>query len=192
MQKSKGKWSELCSFFVQMLNLINGNHIFCLGEKLQERCTSLLLQFRGNGLWCSWTSFVWVSRWVRGTFFRCRRVISQGGYALLHRLTVRQAVMDHTCCFWPACRAETSLFPTFFPHHQTLLLHALLQETKTEFWGRTSAAALMDRFIWRDEVVSCIFSRHICPVLLGGISAKFSWDADMQVFFPPPQTDMSS
>lgn len=77
----------------------------------------------------------------------------------------------------------------FFPHRQTPLLHALLQERKTDFWGRTSAAALMDRFIQRDEVVFCVSSHHICPVLLGGIFAKFSWDADMQVvFFPPPQT----
>lgn len=52
--------------------------------------------------------------------------------------------------------------------------------------GRRTAAALMDRFIQRDEVVFCVSSRHICPVLLGSGSARFCWDTDMQVGPPPP------
>lgn len=58
---------------------------------------------------------MWVPRWVRRTFFRCRHVVSRGGHAPLLRLTVRQVVMDHTCCCRPACRAETSLSAAFFP-----------------------------------------------------------------------------
>lgn len=45
---------------------------------------------------------------------------------------------------------------------------------------------MMDRFIRRDEVVFCISSLHICPVLLGSGSARFCWDTDMQVGPPPP------
>lgn len=64
-----------------------------------------------------------------------------------------------------------------------------LQQTKTNGIQRTTAAAVIDRDLYRgmseesDGVVYCRSSPHICPVLLGSTSEQFSWERDMQVFF---------
>lgn len=64
-----------------------------------------------------------------------------------------------------------------------------LQQTKTNGIQRTTAAAVIDRDLYRgmsgesDGVVYGRSSPHICPVLLGSTSELFSWERDMQVFF---------
>lgn len=91
-----------------------------------------------------------------------------------------------------ACRAAatpfvfTFLLPSSFPN---ALPQCPLQQTKTNGIQRTTAAAVIDRDLYRgmsgesDGVVYCRSSPHICPVLLGSTSEQFSWERDMQVFF---------
>lgn len=191
-RKAGGNYQNFCSSFMQMLNLINGNRLSCPGEKLRQRCTSLLLQFRGNGLWCSWTSFVWVPCWVRRTFFRCRHVVSRGGYAPLHRLTIRQAVMDHTRCCWPACRAET-----LFSLHFFLIAK---RPCSTPFCRRRKLISVGERVqqLWWTDLYGGMKLSSAYP---GTTSVRFYLAAFLQNsagtqicrwFFSPPQTDMSS
>lgn len=146
----------------------------------------------------SLTSFVTQSTDEWEHILRSRHIISLTWWWFVppHETRISEDMTDHTCCSWPTVHSMQSSKRPFCLHVFLLpstspnaLPQCPLQQTKTNGIQRTTAAAVIDRDLYRgmsresDGVVYCRSSPHICPVLLGSTSEQFSWGRDMQVFF---------